>query len=337
MKTDTLTDGKSEPKRSLVLVGAVAVLGLVVLGLWLSFRAPSEQIQGMADADNINVSAKVTARISKLLVHEGDRVKAGQPVFELDSPEVRAKEQQAHGALDAATAKADKADAGSRHEEIQTAEALWRSSVASAELASSTYRRLDKLYEEGVVTRQKRDEARAKASESAGIANANRALYDMTLAGTREQDKAAADAQVREAKGALAEVNAARVEVVGFAPQAGEISKRMFDVGELVPAGYPVFTLVDVDHMWVALNVREDHMQHVKIDGRLKGTIPALGGREQEFRVYFINPAGDYATWRTTRESAGFDVRTFEVRVRPVAPVKDFRPGMSVLFPWPQE
>jgi HlyD family secretion protein len=191
------------------------------------------------------------------------------------------------------------------------------------------------LFNEGVMTRQKRDEAHAQATSSRELARAARAQYDMALAGAREQDKRAAQGQVQQAQGAVAEVDAARVEVEGRAPVAGEINKRMADPGELVPAGYPVFTLVDIDRMWVSMNLRESQMQGLKVGSTLRGSVPALG-QDSEFKVYFINPAGDYATWRTTRQSSGYDVRSFEVRVRPVRRIEGFRPGMSVLFAWPQ-
>ena len=72
----------------LVALGVIAVI--LVGGLWLAFRSPADLVQGMADADSINVSAKVTARVSALLVAEGERVEAGQVLFELDSPEIAA-------------------------------------------------------------------------------------------------------------------------------------------------------------------------------------------------------------------------------------------------------
>jgi HlyD family secretion protein len=289
----------------------------------------------MADADTVNVAAKITARLAELKVREGDRVKAGQVLFVLDSPEVAAKEEQAHGALDAARAVADKADEGARSEDIRAAQANWKRAEAGATLADATYQRVQNLFNEGVMTRQKRDEALAQARSSRELSNAARAQYDQALAGARDQDKRAAQGQVRQAQGAVAEVNAARDEVNGRAPVAGEINKRMSDIGELVPAGYPVFTLVDIDHMWVSVNLRESQMRGLKVGSRLRGSVPALD-RDAEFEVYFINPAGDYATWRATRQSSGYDVRSFEIRLRPVDRIEGFRPGMSVLFAWPQ-
>lgn len=335
---DTLqapADAPPPKKRKLGILILMVLAIVVVVGLWLAWRTPAEQLQGMADADTVNVAAKITARLAELKVREGDRVKAGQVLFVLDSPEVAAKEEQAHGALDAARAVADKADEGARSEDIRAAQANWKRAEAGATLADATYQRVQNLFNEGVMTRQKRDEALAQARSSRELSNAARAQYDQALAGARDQDKRAAQGQVRQAQGAVAEVNAARDEVNGRAPVAGEINKRMSDIGELVPAGYPVFTLVDIDHMWVSVNLREAQMRGLKVGSRLRGSVPALD-RDAGFEVYFINPAGDYATWRATRQSSGYDVRSFEIRLRPVARIEGFRPGMSVLFAWPQ-
>ncbi|MNM39393.1 Multidrug resistance protein MdtN [compost metagenome] len=334
--SDSLQVDANPRQRRVFAIAGVALLVLVVVGLWLGLRSPPDQVQGMADADSVNVAAKVTARVQQLHVREGDRVVAGQVLFELDSPEVAAKERQADAVVAAAEAVADKAEEGARSEDIRAAEANWKRALAGAELATSTFRRLDNLYAEGVVTRQKRDEAQAQARSSNELVHAARAQYDLALSGARAQDKAAAQAQVRQAEGAKAEVDAARQETKGRAPLAGEVGKRMADIGELVPAGYPVFTLVDIDHMWVALNLREDQLNGLKPGTRLQGTIPALQGSSAMFEVYFVNPAGDYATWRSTRQSSGYDVRSFEVRARPQQPIEGFRPGMSVLFAWPQ-
>lgn len=326
----------TRPRGRMPLLLLIAFAAVILIGLWLAMRKPADLVQGMADADTINVSAKITARVARLRVHEGDRVKAGQVLYDLDSPEVVAKEQQVSAQVQAAQAQAAKAEEGARQEDIRAAAANWQRAVAAAELARSTYRRVEALYREGVLTLQKRDEALAQTRSADGAAAAARAQYDLALAGTRDQDKLAAQAQVRQAQGGLAEVAAAGAEMHITAPSAGEVNKRLADLGELVPAGYPVFTLVDLERMWVAFHLREDQFAGLKVGQRLRGRIPALDKDDVEFEVYFINPAGDYATWRATRQSSGYDVRSFEVRVRPVAKVADFRPGMSVLFQWPQ-
>ena len=321
-------------RRKLALAALAAVV--VAAGLVLAFRRDDDIVQGMADADNINVAAKITARIAVLRVREGDRVTAGQPLFELASPEVSAKRRQAAAALDAARAQQSKAREGAREEEIRAARANWRRAEAAAELAQSTFRRIAVLFEQNVVTRQRQEEAQAQANSAAEATAAARAQYDLALAGARRQDRETAGAQVRQAEGAVAEVEAAYDEVLGRAPATGEVEKRLADVGELVPAGYPVFTLVDVAQTWVALYLREDQFRGMSVGRTLNGDVPALGITRVPFRVYYVSPAGNFATWRATRQSAGYDVKTFEVRARPVRPIADFRPGMSVLFRWPQ-
>jgi HlyD family secretion protein len=322
-------------RRRMILV-VLFVAAAIGAGLWLAFRHEDDLVQGMADADNINVAAKITARVASLRVREGDRVSAGQALFELTSPEASARRRQATAALDGARALQSKALEGARTEEIRAALANWRRAVAAAELAQSTLRRISALFEQNVVTRQRQEEAQAQANSAAEAAAAARAQYDEALAGARQQDRQAAGAQVRQAEGAVAEAEAAYDEVVGRAPSAGEVEKKLADVGELVPAGYPVFTLVALDEMWVALFLREDEFRGMRIGRTLVGDIPALGIAHAQFRVYYVSPAGDFATWRATRQSAGYDVKTFEIRARPVQPIADFRPGMSVLFRWPQ-
>ena len=321
----------------LLLAGVLALVAAIVAsGLWLAYRSVGDVVQGMADADNVNVSAKITARVARLLVREGDRVAAGQVLFELDSPEVLAKQRQVAAVLEAARAQESKAEEGAREEEIRAAHANLQRAEAAGELAQSTHARIRNLFAQGVVTRQRHDEALAHARSSAEAIAAARAQHDQAVAGARRQDRQAARAQVRQAEGAVAEVQAAHDETNGRAPTSGEVGKRLADAGELVPAGYPVFTLVDLDKLWVALHLREDQFTDVRIGRTLHGDIPALGLERVAFEVYFIAPAGDFATWRATRQSAGYDVKSFEVRVRPVHKLDGFRPGMSVLFPWPQ-
>jgi HlyD family secretion protein len=290
----------------------------------------------MADGDNVNVSPKISARIGRLLVHEGDHVEAGQVLFDLDSPEIVAKGRQAAAVLDVARAQQSKATEGTRKEDIRAAEANWRRSEAAAEFAQTTFRRTDTLFGQGVVTRQRFDEARAQLQSAVQATAAAKAQYDEATVGARRQDRDAASAQVRQAEGAVAEVQAARDEVHGRSPISGEVSKRLADVGELVPAGYPVFTLINLDSLWVSMHLREDQFKGVKIRGIVHGDIPALEQRDVPFEVYFIGAEGDFATWRATRQSSGYDVKTFEVRARSTRPITNLRPGMSVLFAWPQ-
>ncbi len=331
---DTAPAGR---KRWLAIAAFVIVAAIIGIGLWLSRQPGPAQVQAMVDADEIIVSAKVAGRVERLFVAEGDRVTAGQQLFTLTGPEIAAKRAQAEAVIAAAQAQSAKAQNGARAEEIETARANAARAEAGAALAEVTYKRTQNLFAEGVIAAQRRDEALANFRSSREVAAAARAQYAQAQAGARQEDIAAVAAQVRQAQAALAEVAAAEAETRIAAPLAAVVTRKMVDAGELVPAGYPVFTLTDTDHAWVAINLREDQLRGVKPGAVMSGTVPALGDRRVDFRVYFVNPAGDYATWRATRQSSGYDIKSFEVRARPVAALPDLRPGMSVLFDSPAQ
>src|SRR5262245_28956168 len=157
-------------------------------------------LQGETDAKQINVAAKVPGRVDSLFVREGDSVQRGEIVATLDGPEIRAKAAQALAARDAARAIRDKAQHGAREEDIRAARNNWLRAVAAAEIAETTFARLDRLQQEGVIATQKRDEAQASLRTSHEAAEAAKAQYDLALAGARTEDQAAAGADLRRAE-----------------------------------------------------------------------------------------------------------------------------------------
>lgn len=325
----------SRRKRILVIAAIVIVLAVVILGLWLASRPAPQQLQGMVDAEEVNVATKALARVEKLMAEEGQRVEAGAVLATLSSPEITGAQAQAQGALDAARAIASATNEGPREEDIATLRSTWQAAQAAADLAAVTSRRTQNLYAEGVVAAQRRDEAMAARDSSARTAEAARLQYQKALAGARRQTKAAADAQVRIAQAGAQTADAMERETRLVSPIAGEVARKLVQPGEIVSPVIPAYQVIDIDHPWVSLNLREDQYRGLSMGTVLRGHIPALD-RDAGFRVYFISPRGDFATWRATREASGYDVRTFEVRLRPAKPIAELRPGMSVLFDWPQ-
>lgn len=327
-------DRKRPIGRDAIVMGVLAIVAvsIVLAATWLAGRPAPPLMQGMVEADEIRVAAKITGRIAAFAVREGDPVVAGQVLYTIDSPELNARRRQAEAALAAAQAMLDKAEEGARSQEITAARAQWERAEAAAVLARATHARLSNLYDEGVISRQQHEETEASSLAATAQSRAARAQYEQALEGAREEDRRAAASQVRQAEGAMDEINALLEETRMRAPLDGLVSKRLADPGELVPAGYPVLLLRDQGSTWVGLYVREDRFAGWRIGTVLEGEIPALGLAGVPFEVYFINPAGDFATWRATRESAGYDVRAFELRLRPVDALPELRPGMSVLF-----
>lgn len=333
--TDEATTPPARGKRSLAIVAGLIVVIVIGLGLWLASRPAPEQLQGMVDADEVNVGTKALARVDRLIAEEGQRVRPGSLLATLSSPEIAGGQAQAQGALDAARAIASETNEGARAEDIATLRATWQAAQAAADLAAVTSRRTANLYAEGVVAAQRRDEAAAARDSSARNAEAARQQYAKALAGARPQNRQAANAQVRIAEAALRTADALGRETQLVSPIAGEVARKLVRPGEVVSPVIPAYQVIDIDHPWVALNLREDRYHAIGVGSVLHGHIPALQ-RDAAFRVYLVAPRGDFATWRATREASGYDVRTFEIRLRPVSAIPKLRPGMSVLFDWPQ-
>lgn len=318
-------------KPVVLVVIAVVLLLLIVWGFWKAAQPPAPFFQGQMEAKEVDIAPKVTARISQLHVKEGQHIQAGDLLLEMDSPEVQAKMAQAQAAQDAAQAVADKASNGARPEEVQMARLTWERAQAAANLAHTSYQRVQSLYDQGLVSAQKRDEAQTNWKASAAQADAAKAQWDMAAKGARTEDKTAAQAQVRQVQGVMAEAQAAQAETQLRSPVAGEVANVLAKVGELSPQGVAVVTVVNLSDQWVVINVREDQMQRFAVGSRFTGQLPALSQQSAEFEVYYVGVVPDFATWRSTRGSQGFDARTFEVRARPTQPIAGARPGMSVL------
>jgi HlyD family secretion protein len=314
-----------------VVVGIVVVGGLAFAG-WFFTRPQAEVMQGEVVATEVSVSSKIPGRVSKVVVREGDRVRAGDPIAVLTSPEIDARMEQAMAARSAAEAEKHKADTGARQEQIREAKNMWERARAGAELAARSFGRVDRLHADGVVPAQRRDEAEAALKSAQSLEDAARAGYEMALSGARVEDKTAAAALVRRASGAVAEVQAAADETTLRAPASGEVARRNVEPGEIAPAGFPVVTLVDVEDSWVVFQIREDRLERFKMGSGLRGKVPALGGREVELKVTYVASQAEFATWRSTKSQGGFDLRTFEVRARPPSPVEGLRPGMTVVL-----
>ena len=298
-------------------------------------KPKDKYLQGQMEARRVLVSGKIPGRIDKLLVREGQTVKKNALVAIISSPEIEAKKMQAQGALGAAKAQANKAKNGARPEDVKSLKAMADRAQDAANLAKSTYDRVQKLYNEGVLPLQKRDEAETQMKASQSAADAARAQYEMALAGARAEDKEAAESLVRQAEGANAEVNAYLEETKIKSPIAGEVTLKVVEEGEVVGAGMPVIAVTDLKDAWAVFHLREDFLKNVTKGKTFVLPVPALNAAV-EMEVSYIAPVGDYATWKSSKESGGFDLKTFEVRLRPTVEVENLRPGMSVLFPLEQ-
>ena len=316
-----------------VLLGLIG-LSIILLSMTgvLDVSYDRDFAQGEIDATRVDISPKLTGRVLEQLVEDGTSVKKGDLLLVIDSPEMEARVNQARAALAQARAVQAKAHRGARDEEVRQAETSLSEAQAARRIAQQTYERVRQLHANKAISSQDLDESRSQLSIAREREERAAAALEMARTGSRIEDIEAADAQADLAQAALDEALATSRDIRLSAPMDGEVSKVLVRQGELVTPGYPVVSLVDLNDVWSVVQLREKYLNHVTMGGVYVGTIPALGDRKVRFRVTYISPLGDFATWRATNSSGSYDMKTFEVHSAPVEPVPGLRPGMSVIF-----
>ena len=315
----------------LAIIGFATVVVIVgVIGFFAFSRKP-EVIQGQVEVSEYRVSSKVPGRILEIRVKEGDFVKVGDTLAMLDAPEVRAKMEQAQSAQDAASALELKAQNGAREEQIRGAYNLLQQAKAGVEISEKSYKRIQRLFDEGVVSEQKRDEVYAQYKAMEAQMQAAQSQYDMAVNGARREDKLAAAAQVGRAKGAVQEVNSYIHETVQIAQMEGEVMDIFPKQGELVGTGSPIMTIAVMKDMWGTFSVREDQLADLKVGDTFTAFVPAFN-KNIQLKVYSLKDEGSYAVWRATKANGEYDLKTFEVKARPVEKFEGLRPGMSLVI-----
>lgn len=315
----------------LAIAAMLGVIGIVALIGYYFIPDKEDIIQGQMDVSEYRISSKVPGRILELRVQEGDFVHAGDTVAILEAPEVNAQAESAAAAENAAAALSDMANKGARQEQIQSALEMWNMAKAGLDIAKKSYERINRLYEEGVMTAQKRDEVYANYQAALAQEKAAKSQYDMAMNGARDEEKRAAAEQVNMAKGNVSLVSAFQKETIQIATIDGEVSEVYPKIGELVGTGSPIMTISITDDIWGSFNVREDQLKGMKMGDVITAYVPAIE-KDIKLKVYFVKDQGSYAVWKATKASGQYDMKTFEVKARPTEKLEGIRPGMSLIM-----
>ena len=348
-----------KPKKPIALIALIALFVLLILGilygLLQSYSTPSPAssapssgglfhaaknklasrgqivtLQGEVDSETVNLSTKLPSRIDTIYVQEGQSVQQGTLLAKLISPEIIAKKEQADAMLKSALASQSLANRGTRQENIDSLYANWQGAKAQAMLAAETAARGEYLYQQGVISRQRHDEMQAAKISSEQLAEAAHQQYLKAERGRSDEVISSADAQVQIAQAAVAEVAALDAETNLIAPIDGVINKIYAKPSELVAMAVPVISMIKPSDT-VKLRVREDYLPYVQQASSLTGFIPALN-RSVEFHISHIGAEGEFATIKTTRQTGGYDIKSFELKLKPAEPIEGLVAGMSVVF-----
>lgn len=310
----------------LAIVAIVAVIGLVVL------QPEPEMITGEICADEYRVANKVPGRLSQLFVEEGQQVHAGDTLAFISSPEVDAKMQQARAARAAADAQSTKAQNGARQQQIASAYEMWQKAEVGVDIAKKSFDRVQTLYDKKVISAQKRDEAEAQYRAAVATSNAAKLQYEMAREGAQTEDKAAASALVRQADGAVSEVESYIRDRYLLAPCDGEVAEIYAKHSDLIGTGSPVMSILDMSNVWITISVREDLLGDLRVGNTVEVKIPALGDNTYTCKVTYLKAMATYAVWRATKINGQYDVKSFDVKLVPTEPIPDVRPGMTAIL-----
>ena len=316
-----------------ILLAIIAfILVVVIVGLigFLTLGREDDTIQGETEVSEYRVSCKLPGRIVELRVKEGDFVHVGDTLAILEIPEIDAQKKVAQAAGAATQALQDLTDAGARKEQIQGAFELVQQAKAAAEITKKTYTRMQNLYNEGVISGQKRDEAFAAFKASEAQVKAAQSQYDMAKNGARSQEKRIAASNAQAAKSAVDVVSSLLKETVQVSQVEGEVSDVYLKVGELVGLGSPIMSISIMKDIWGAFNIREDQLKGMKIGDTFSAFVPAFN-KDIRMKVFYIKDQGSYAVWKATKTTGQYDLKTFEVKARPIDKLDGLRPGMSLI------
>jgi HlyD family secretion protein len=316
-----------------IIVGVVAAV-VVALSVFYLLRPEPLLVQGEVDATRLDIAARVDGRVKEIPVERGQNVPAGAVLVRIDNPETFAKHEQMRAAKVVAEAQLANVLVGTRVETIAARKAEMERAQAALVLAQKTFDRTHTLTEQGNSPQSRLDQMTDSLHESERAVDQAKSAYDQAVNGYTKEERAIARANVEKANADIQSVQSIIDQLVVYAPIASQVYQRNVEPGEYVSPGVPLVTLIDLADVWIHFDLREDLVKSLKVGDRFDVRIPALGERLVTVEVKLIAAKGEYASWRATRATGDFDLRTFSIRAHPVQPVPELRPGMSAYLDW---
>jgi HlyD family secretion protein len=330
--------GDKTPRASRVpsIIVGVIVAAIAGLSIWFLVRPQPLLVQGEVDATRLDIAARIDGRVADIPVTRGENVAAGAVLVRIDNPENIAKREQAVAGKVVADAQLANINAGTRPEVIAARKAALERAQASVVLAQKTYDRISQLAEHGNAPQARLDQVTDTLHENQRAADQAKSAYEQAVNGYTAEERQIAVANVQKAASDIAAVQSIIDQMVITAPLAAQVYKRNVEPGEYISPGVPLVTLIDLNDLWIHFDLREDLVRTLKVGDRFAVRIPALADRRITVEVKLIATKGEYASWRATRATGDFDLRTFSIRAYPVEQVPELRPGMSAYMDWQQ-
>jgi HlyD family secretion protein len=316
------------------IIVAIVAIAVIVLSMYYLMRPVPLLVQGEVDATRLDIAARVDGRVKEIPVERGQNVPAGAVLVRIDNPETLAKHGQMTAAKAVAEAQLANILVGTRPEVVAARKAALERAQAAQILAQKTFDRVQHLTEQGNAPQARLDQVTDNLHESERAVDQAKSAYDQAVNGYTREEREIAKANVEKAGADIQAVQSIVDQMAVYAPVATQIYQRNVEPGEYVSPGVPLVTLIDLADVWIHFDLREDLVKTLKVGDRFDVRVPALGDRRITVEVKLIATKGEYASWRATRATGDFDLRTFSIRAYPVALVPELRPGMSAYLDW---
>ncbi len=288
-----------------------------------------EPVAGIVRTTEIRIAPEISGHLGRFLVEPGAAVQRGQAVAVLDNPEMWAAVGAARAQVNRARSDRDRVYAGMREEQVQGLQREVLKAQAVHTQAVQELSRVAILATRSDSSQEALDEARAEEARNAADIAVAEARYAAAQHGPTAEERALADATLAAAEAARDVVEARSAKMLLRAPVAGTIAIEAAEPGEAVVPGEPVLTMVPEHGIWFGFNLREDRLHGLAIGADVSvqagGGSTAIGAKLVELR-----DLGEFAVWRAARATGDHDLNTFFLRLDPVAPAPDIRPGQTV-------
>lgn len=313
----------------LIVLAALIVAGVYLYPRFTKDSKPQNELvlSGNIEAHESLVSFKVQGRIVELPVEEGQSVQSGALLARLDDADYKQ-----HVRIDEANVRVRQSNlaltlAGTREQEIKAAQQTMLDAQADMQQKKLDYDRAERLFSEDAISAQDRDLADTALKRSQATFQAAQQKYNEALEGSRKEDIAIAQANLKEADANLGMSRVNLDYTVLRAPTAGVITVRQAELGEVVVPGTPVVTLADLDHIWLRAYVAETDVGRVRWGQDAVITTDTYPHKQYHGRISFIASDAEF-----TPKS----VQTYKERVTLVYRIKididnanhELKPGM---------
>ena len=309
-------------KKALSILTGIFVVALAASAGWFLTRRPaaSRSVSGTIEMDEVHIASRHGGRVRKIFAREGDGLRSGQLVIELEAGELDA--QRAHAAATLA-----ELESGPRPEEIQAAKLEWESIKAEYEFARAEEGRTLGLFESSAISKTERDRATSRAQVLEKSVAAAKSRHELLVAGTRVE-------RITQARAQLAEIDARLAEMRITAPADSVLEVLLVKVGDVLAPNREAATLVLPQTLWVRVYVPESWLGFIKLQEPVRLRVDSFPDRDFQGEVEQINRAAEF----TPRNA-----QTIEERIKQVIGVKiklldapdSIRAGMAadVFFP----